>query len=39
MILGMSEEMLEEGYESITNIDISSVVSRIMEEKYRNRSE
>eukprot|EP00928_Gymnodinium_smaydae_P079287 TRINITY_DN63255_c0_g1_i1.p1 TRINITY_DN63255_c0_g1~~TRINITY_DN63255_c0_g1_i1.p1 ORF type:complete len:227 (+),score=45.52 TRINITY_DN63255_c0_g1_i1:57-683(+) len=33
----LSEEMFEEGYQTITNIDISSVVVKAMQEKYRDK--
>jgi ubiquinone/menaquinone biosynthesis C-methylase UbiE len=33
----LSEEMYEDGYQKITNIDISSVVVRAMSEKYRDK--
>ncbi|RQO95586.1 hypothetical protein POPTR_009G055600v4 [Populus trichocarpa] len=32
--IGMSEDMVEDGYENITNIDISSVAIDIMRRKY-----
>ena len=35
--VGMSEEMYEEGYEHITNIDISTVVIKQMQEKYKEK--
>ena len=37
MVVGtvISEEMVNDGYESITNIDISKVVIEAMKEKYR----
>lgn len=34
---GMSEEMFEEGYQYIHNIDVSSVVIKSMNEKYRDK--
>eukprot|EP00928_Gymnodinium_smaydae_P072785 TRINITY_DN56083_c0_g1_i1.p1 TRINITY_DN56083_c0_g1~~TRINITY_DN56083_c0_g1_i1.p1 ORF type:complete len:208 (+),score=50.63 TRINITY_DN56083_c0_g1_i1:94-717(+) len=33
----LSEEMYEEGYQNITNIDASSVVIKAMQEKYRDK--
>ena len=33
-----SEEMYEEGFHSITNIDISMVVTKAMQEKYRDKA-
>jgi len=33
----MSEEMYDEGYQSIVNIDISSVVVKAMQEKYKDK--
>eukprot|EP00929_Paragymnodinium_shiwhaense_P036350 TRINITY_DN19493_c0_g1_i1.p1 TRINITY_DN19493_c0_g1~~TRINITY_DN19493_c0_g1_i1.p1 ORF type:complete len:235 (-),score=56.06 TRINITY_DN19493_c0_g1_i1:343-969(-) len=33
----LSEEMYEEGYQQITNIDISNVVVKAMQEKYRDK--
>jgi hypothetical protein len=33
----MSEEMFDEGYTSITNVDISSVVIKQMQEKYKDK--
>lgn len=35
--LGLSEEMFEEGYQNITNIDISHVVIKAMVEKYKDK--
>jgi EEF1A lysine methyltransferase 4 len=35
--LGLSEEMFDEGYQSITNIDISHVVTKAMNEKYKDK--
>lgn len=32
----ISEEMINDGYETITNIDISQVVIDAMKEKYKN---
>merc|ERR1712096_380473 len=34
----LSEEMFEEGYQNIANIDISSVVIKAMQEKYREKA-
>mmetsp|Transcript_58338 Transcript_58338/g.162584 ORF Transcript_58338/g.162584 Transcript_58338/m.162584 type:complete len:212 (+) Transcript_58338:89-724(+) len=34
----LSEEMYEEGYQNITNIDISNIVVKAMQEKYRDRA-
>jgi 2-polyprenyl-3-methyl-5-hydroxy-6-metoxy-1,4-benzoquinol methylase len=34
---GMSEDMFEEGFENITNIDISHTVIKYMEEKCKAR--
>mmetsp|Transcript_1809 Transcript_1809/g.3905 ORF Transcript_1809/g.3905 Transcript_1809/m.3905 type:complete len:212 (+) Transcript_1809:50-685(+) len=33
----LSEEMYEDGFQNITNIDISSVVTKAMQEKYRDK--
>ncbi|KAL4441978.1 hypothetical protein ABPG74_003729 [Tetrahymena malaccensis] len=33
----MSEEMFDEGYQNITNIDISQVVTKAMQEKYKDK--
>ena len=33
----LSEEMYEEGFQNITNIDISMVVTRAMQDKYRDK--
>ena len=33
----MSEEMYEEGFQNIVNIDISSVVIKAMQEKYKDK--
>lgn len=33
----MSEEMFDEGYQNIVNIDISSVVTKAMQEKYKDK--
>ncbi len=33
----MSEEMFDEGYTNIANIDISSVVIKQMQEKYKDK--
>jgi len=33
----MSEEMYDEGYQNIVNIDISSVVIKAMQEKYKDK--
>merc|ERR1712178_606592 len=33
----LSEEMYEEGYQKITNVDISLVVTKAMQEKYRDK--
>lgn len=35
--LGLSEEMFDEGYQNITNIDISQVVIKSMQEKYKDK--
>merc|ERR1712151_270058 len=34
----LSEELYEEGYNKITNIDISNVVVKAMQEKYRDKT-
>lgn len=34
---GLSEEMLDEGYQNITNIDISQTVIKAMNEKYKDK--
>merc|ERR1712093_206756 len=34
----LSEEMYEEGYQNITNIDISNVVIKAMQEKYKDKT-
>jgi hypothetical protein len=34
---GMSEDMFEDGFENITNIDISHTVIKYMEEKCKTR--
>ena len=39
MFVGMSEEMFDEGYQNITNIDISKVVVKAMNEKYKEKGE
>ncbi len=36
-ILGLSEDMYDDGYENITNIDISHTVVKYMEEKIKSR--
>ena len=33
----MSEEMFEEGYVNITNVDISHIVTKAMQEKYKEK--
>jgi len=33
----MSEEMYDEGYQNIVNIDISSIVTKAMQEKYKDK--
>jgi len=33
----LSEEMFDEGYQNITNIDISQVVIKVMIEKYKDK--
>jgi len=33
----MSEEMFDEGFKNITNIDISSVVTKLMQDKYKDK--
>ena len=33
----MSEEMFEEGFVNITNIDISHIVTKAMQEKYKEK--
>lgn len=35
----LSEEMFEEGYTSITNIDVSNVCIKAMKEKYKDKPE
>jgi len=35
--IGLSEEMFDEGYQNITNIDISHVVTKAMQEKYKDK--
>ena len=35
----LSEEMYEEGYNTITNIDISNVCVKAMKEKYKEKGE
>ncbi len=35
--LGLSEEMFDEGYQKITNIDISKVVIGAMKDKYKDK--
>ena len=35
----LSEEMFEEGYTQITNIDISNVCVKAMKEKYKEKAE
>ena len=37
--LGLSEEMYDEGYQNITNIDISKVVTKAMQEKYKDKED
>merc|ERR1712151_880780 len=34
----LSEEMYEEGFHNITNIDISMVVTKAMQEKYKDKA-
>lgn len=36
-IVGLSEEMFDEGYQHISNIDISHVVTKAMNEKYKDK--
>ena len=33
----MSEEMFDDGYQNITNIDISNIVVKAMQEKYKDK--
>ena len=35
----LSEEMFDEGYGTITNIDISNICIKAMKEKYKDKSE
>ena len=35
---GLSEEMLEDGYSNITDIDISNTVAKQMTERYREKN-
>ena len=37
MFLGLSEEMFDEGYQNIINIDISQTVIKAMQEKYKDK--
>ena len=37
-VAGLSEEMLEDGYSNITDIDISNTVAKQMTERYREKN-